>query len=72
MCSSICTYMGKSSQFAAMPHSPDMKAGKILNSFSQIKASKAILLERVNVSLPAVAEVSMAGIAEAEALLTNQ
>lgn len=60
MCFSICTYMGKSSQFAAMLHSPDLKAGKIVNSFPQIKASKAILLERENVSVPAVAGVSMA------------
>lgn len=72
MCFSICTYMGKTSQFAATLHSPDLKAGKIVNSFSQIKASKAILLERANISLPVVAEVSVAGIAEAEAFPTNQ
>lgn len=71
MCFSICTYMGKPSQFAAMPHSPDLKAGEVVNSFLQIKASKAMVLERAHVSLLAVAEVSGAGTAEAKAFPTN-
>ena len=57
-------------QSAATPHSPDLKAGEIVNSICRL-TPKAVLLEKANVSLPAVAEVSVAGIAEAEAFPTN-